>query len=63
MLCRCFTKHGCCEHISLGRIVETELISGVLIKYEKQSDNERRDERQINVQHVFVYTKADSCKT
>ena len=62
MICRCFTLYGYCEYIYLGVIVETEFVPGVLIKYEKQSDNERSDEWQINVQLIFIYTTTDSCK-
>lgn len=35
----------------------------VLIIYERQSDIQRSDKRQINVQKIFVYTKTDSYRT
>ena len=57
-----FALHDYCDYMYLGRIMETKLVPGVLIKYEKQSDNKRSDERQINDQQIFVYTKTDSCK-
>ena len=47
----------------LRRIIETKFVPSVLVIYEKQSDNESSDERQINVQQIFVCTKTDSYKS
>ena len=58
-----FPLHDFFEYMYSGRIIETKLVPGILIKYEKQSDIERSNERQINVQQIFIYTKTDSSKT
>ena len=47
----------------LRRIIETKFVPSVLLNYEKQSDNESSDERQINVQQIFVCTKTGSENT
>ena len=47
----------------LRRIIEKKFVPSVLVIYEKQSDNESSDERQINVQQMFVCTKTGSYKS
>ena len=47
----------------LRRIIETKFVPSVLVICEKQSDNESSDERQINVQQIFVCTKTGSYKS
>ena len=46
----------------LRRIIERKFVPSVLVNYEKQSDNESSDERQINVQLIFICTKTGSEK-
>ena len=47
----------------LRRILETKVVPSVLVNYEKQSVGESSDERQSNVQQVFVYTKTGSYRS
>ena len=51
------------EYMFLRRIKETKFVPSVLVNSEKQSDNESSDERQINVQQIFVCTKTGNYKS
>ena len=58
-----FALYAFYEYMFLRRIIETQFVPSVLVHYQKQSDNESSDERQINIQQIFVCTKTGSYKS